>query len=504
MRTSQKSLENNNIKKHETTAETNNCNICERNDFSTETELVAHRKLVHHIRNSSKNGAVSLHCAYCNEICKTRTELENHMKSHSQSSGVSGKHKCNICDELCPSPILLAEHKLTHCKVISGNCCTQCKATISNEEQFYSHLVQHSNNNNGNNTNANSQKVKSQIALPSPCVICRQTLISDIEVRIHSQFHLRNTMQQPRDIPCSICFKMVAVQNLLTSNGNYLCSDCFSLHSGQQQQLNIFRCPECQLYFDNNTALEHHIKTAHHNTYTCIKCEATFDNERDVKIHVTNHLMEEGENNECHLCRRLFSTPIKLQIHLIEHNFAGSSAFTCYLCSAVFTGAQGLLTHMVAEHGLGARPYDCSQCKSKFFFRSEVDNHSYTHINGAARLTEADIALMSPKAYYISSIGKYEAVKNGDASNPKPDAVKRKKKPAKTSKDFNDKENTLPETETDLTGIEENITVVTVKEEPDYDEANKNSEYIEVVSPSPNVKTELHDDDAGENIKSEN
>ena len=60
---------------------------------------------------------VSLHCAYCNENCKSRSELENHMKSHSQNSITSGKHKCIICDEMCPTAAVLAEHKLTHCKV---------------------------------------------------------------------------------------------------------------------------------------------------------------------------------------------------------------------------------------------------------------------------------------------------------------------------------------------------------------------------------------------------
>lgn len=36
------------------------------------------------------------------------------------NSGGGNKHKCNICDELCPSAAVLAEHKLTHCKVRTG------------------------------------------------------------------------------------------------------------------------------------------------------------------------------------------------------------------------------------------------------------------------------------------------------------------------------------------------------------------------------------------------
>lgn len=478
------STENNNVKKQHETSEINNCDICERNDFSNETELVAHRKLIHHVRNSSKNGAVSLHCAYCNENCKTRTELENHMKSHSQSSGVSGKHKCNICDELCPSAILLAEHKLTHCKVISANCCTQCKASINTEEQFYAHLLQHSSNNNNNN--ASNQKTKSQVALPTPCVICRQTLISEVEVRIHSQFHLRNTMQQPRDFPCAVCFKMVELQNVVMSKGSYVCSECYSLQNGAQTRSN-FHCTECQLIFESNKALDQHIETIHQKTFTCIKCQANFDTEREVQIHVTTHLMSEGNNHECHLCRRLFSTPMKLQSHLIEHTFAGCGGFTCYLCSAVFTGSQGLQGHIV-EHGLTKRPYDCPQCNLKFFFRAELENHSFSHLSGSTRVSDTDITLMSPKAYYISTNGKYDSAKNGDA------AKSLKKKKNKTNKETSEEAENLsqkpyPENTNDTTEIK-----TRVKDEPNDDsEESIKDEYIEVGSPinTINLKSEM-------------
>ncbi len=38
---------------------------------------------------------------------------------------------------------ILAEHKLTHCKVVKGNMCTVCKVAMKNEEQFYTHAQQH-------------------------------------------------------------------------------------------------------------------------------------------------------------------------------------------------------------------------------------------------------------------------------------------------------------------------------------------------------------------------
>ncbi|PNF19514.1 Zinc finger protein 423 [Cryptotermes secundus] len=402
------------------------CDICDRCDFGSEAELTAHRKLVHHIKSATgKNGAVSLHCAYCSENCKSRTELENHMKTHSQGSSGSGKHKCNICDELCPSAAVLAEHKLTHCKVISGSICTLCKATLVSEDQFYTHLQQHSSNSNNTSAQGNTNSVQQQVVLPTPCVVCRQTLISDIEVRMHARFHLKNsaalTVTEPM-YQCCLCLKQFEMQNLIAAGGSngvvpsiqgtsYVCKDCYHCHSKtspsqqqqqqatQQQQLGhplqlqeqIFHCSECQVKFETSTALEAHLVSVHRKTYQCIKCQKSCETEHEIQLHVATHMLTEGSSHECHLCRRLLTTPLKLQTHLIEHTFAGCGSFTCYLCSAVFTAAQGLHQHML-EHGLDARPYDCSRCSQRFFFRAELDNHSYSHDE------EEAVAMANPSA----------------------------------------------------------------------------------------------------------
>lgn len=64
---------------------------------------------------SRKNGnVVTLQCAYCGERARTRAELEAHTRAH---SAAPARHKCLICDEVLPSASVLAEHKLTHCKV---------------------------------------------------------------------------------------------------------------------------------------------------------------------------------------------------------------------------------------------------------------------------------------------------------------------------------------------------------------------------------------------------
>lgn len=138
------------------------CGICERNDFSTETEVHTHRKIVHNLKTG-----VSLRCAYCNGDFRSRSELENHMKI---SHNTSGKHKCLICDEIFPSPAVLAEHKLTHCKVGPSGKCSHCLIALRDVTFFKSHLAEH-----------NGQEI------PVQCICCRQTLNSEFEIGLHAK-----------------------------------------------------------------------------------------------------------------------------------------------------------------------------------------------------------------------------------------------------------------------------------------------------------------------------
>lgn len=341
------------------------CDICDA-IFQSNSQLNSHRRQVHNITRSNSQ-TLSLHCAYCNESCKSRTELENHMKSHTATT--SSKHKCNVCDELCPSATVLAEHKLQHCKVLTSSFCVTCKNQIRNEQQFYSHIQEH----NGH-------------GFPTPCVICRQTLTSEVEIRVHSKFHLKNFANQMKT--CCRC-KTEHESNLIYCDANdedqerVFCRDCYlndqsnAKSSPDEERVRNLRCHECGVKFETASDLEKH-KFVHKKTYQCIKCQLSFDTEDEIQRHVTTHLMTEGSNHECQLCPSVFASPAKLQCHLIEHTFEGCSNFTCYMCTSVFTSSHAIQTHML-EHGLASRPYDCTQCHLKFFFRAELENHMIVH-----------------------------------------------------------------------------------------------------------------------------
>lgn len=282
------------------------------------------------------------------------------MKSHHISCG-KGKYKCNICDEVFSSSIILADHKLRHCKILSGNTCTQCKAVLVNEQSFYSHHIEHS-----------PGKANSQIFLPVNCIICCQTLQTDVELRLHSKFHLKYLNQ--RAFLCGICNQVYdsltgdIIKQMIEPNGSdslpvTVCKKCTGTTNGALG------------YRKNSDA---NISSTNPKQFACIQCLKSFDTEEEVQNHAAMHILNEGSNLECRLCKQMFSSPLKLQVHLIEHNFYGMNQFSCYVCSSVFTAASGLQNHILG-HGLKSRPYECSQCQMKFFFRAELDNHRYVH-----------------------------------------------------------------------------------------------------------------------------
>lgn len=332
------------------------CEICHRVDFTTEAELLSHMKIHQGAHAKSKVGSVSLQCAYCNEHCKSRSDLENHMKGHQVSCGGKVKHKCNICDDIFSSAISLADHKLTHCKIVSGNTCTQCKTVLSDEQCYYSHQLQH-------NTSSTLSKSNSQMTLPANCVICCQTLQTDIEVKLHAKFHLRHLFQ--KEFICTVCNKVYDSRDICEKSNGTSVAVCKNCKSKNEVELDFLRAVQQPRQDAEDVNVRYNIH-----------CVGTYDKNNGVIK--ANAAFEDVDSLKCRLCRSVLPSSSKLQIHLIEHNFMGIGQFRCYICSSVFTTAAGLQTHIIG-HGLSQSPYECVECKIKFFFESELENHRIAH-----------------------------------------------------------------------------------------------------------------------------
>ncbi|XP_067207737.1 zinc finger protein 423 homolog isoform X2 [Linepithema humile] len=348
------------------------CELCERGEFANEAELQAHKKLAHtSSKLSSKSlSALSMTCAYCGEVCRSRSELESHTRIQHASNEPGGRHKCNICDEVCPSGVSLAEHKLQkHCKIQLSDMCVVCRGSLTSENQFLDHVQRHSLE----SVDPQQRLDNSLPHLPAPCVVCRQTLISDLECRLHARHHLRTSSgsrsagssptspggkSQSQSQSCCLCLRDFAAEDFVSLPPNpastsgqsvKVCKSCYVRHS---QGLPIL----------NSSAYEQRAK--YEATWLMNKdgqwdaSKDKWEHERGLKV--DDRIRNEGnaEKKRCEECGVKFEDPEEAEKHRItEHEKAGgggggggSNTYTCIQCQMSFPTEAKIQQHVRKEH----------------------------------------------------------------------------------------------------------------------------------------------------------
>ncbi|XP_072550961.1 zinc finger protein 423 [Salminus brasiliensis] len=404
------------------------CDICGA-AYTMESLLQNHRLRDHNIRpgeddaGSRKKKADFIKGNHKCNVCSRTFFSENGLREHAQTHRGPAKHyMCPICGERFPSLLTLTEHKVTHSKSLDTGTCRICKMPLQSEEEFIEHCQMHPDLRNS--------------LTGFRCVVCMQTVTSTLELKIHGTFHMQKLsssggsgggggsassspngqLQAHKLYKCALCLKEFKnKQELVKLDVNGLpfglCASCMSRGTNGQSSSGVvtpqeqgekgatgLRCPECAVKFETLEDLENHVQVDHpemspetsgakkvteaspipkKKTYQCIKCQMTFETEREIQIHVANHMIEEGINHECKLCNQMFDSPAKLLCHLIEHSFEGmGGTFKCPVCFTVFVQANKLQQHIFAVHGQEDKIYDCSQCPQKFFFQTELQNHT--------------------------------------------------------------------------------------------------------------------------------
>ncbi|XP_024911909.1 zinc finger protein 423 isoform X4 [Cynoglossus semilaevis] len=375
----------------------------------------------------------------CN-VCSRTFFSESGLREHAQTHRGPAKHyMCPICGERFPSLLTLTEHKVTHSKSLDTGTCRICKMPLQSEEEFIEHCQMHPDLRNsltGFRCVVCMQTVTSTLELKIHGTFHMQKLSSGSALGgvaggngglaatapgggVGSASSSPNgQLQQHKLYKCAFCLKEFKNKGELVKldvNGlpYGLCAGCMNRGTNGQSPnqggaatpgdgpgekvLTGLRCPECGVKFETVEDLESHVQTDHpevspetsaagkkaenplapKKTYQCIKCQMTFETEREIQIHVANHMIEEGINHECKLCNQMFDSPAKLLCHLIEHSFEGmGGTFKCPVCFTVFVQANKLQQHIFAVHGQEDKIYDCSQCPQKFFFQTELQNHT--------------------------------------------------------------------------------------------------------------------------------
>ncbi|XP_047207953.1 zinc finger protein 423 isoform X3 [Girardinichthys multiradiatus] len=380
------------------------CNVCSRTFFS-ESGLREHAQ-------THRGPAKHYMCPICGERFPSLLTLTEHKVTHSKSLDTG---TCRICK----MPLQSEEEFIEHCQMhpdlrnsLTGFRCVVCMQTVTSTLELKIHGTFH------------MQKLSSGSALGAA-----GGGNGGVGAGSGSASSSPNGQLQPHKLyKCAFCLKEFKNKGDLVKldvNGlpYGLCASCMSRGTNGQspsqgggavmpgadpqadKALTGLRCPECGVKFESVEDLESHVQTDHpevspesstagkkaeaspapkKKTYQCIKCQMTFETEREIQIHVANHMIdeptcqqEEGINHECKLCNQMFDSPAKLLCHLIEHSFEGmGGTFKCPVCFTVFVQANKLQQHIFAVHGQEDKIYDCSQCPQKFFFQTELQNHT--------------------------------------------------------------------------------------------------------------------------------
>ncbi|XP_026053455.1 zinc finger protein 521-like isoform X2 [Carassius auratus] len=399
------------------------CNVCSRTFFSEgglREHMQTHLGPVKHYM-----------CPICGERFPSLLTLTEHKVTHSKSLDTGS---CRICK----LPLQSEEDFLEHCQMhpdlrnsLTGFRCVVCMQTVTSTVELKIHGTFHMQKTGAASTNqptAFSAATEFQHSQSQKVVKCAACL---------KEFHSKQDLVKLEINGltyglCTLCVNTASSKNFTLNGGKLLHQGAqtsmgpaagwtqgeslspgpvkrkalrsSSSSSSVSPSITKTRCSSCNVKFESEVELQAHLQTVHRDqtpeaallrtpdgspmsrvspsqsdekTYQCIKCQMVFYSKWDIQIHVANHMLEEGLIHECKLCSQTFDSPAKLQCHLIEHSFEGmGGTFKCPVCFIVFVQACKLQQHIFTAHGQEDKIYDCSQCPLKFFFQTELQNHS--------------------------------------------------------------------------------------------------------------------------------
>ena len=269
-------------------------------------------------------------CNYCDHISESKVLLKTHMKTeHTDILVKRGWRRCQICSEIFRSKQLKEEH----------------------EEKFHGHLK-------------------------ATCEICKEVcpspkLLASHLAKKHCEVKKESDKESATKVMCLYC-------NNYTNSIGAVKYHILSIHFNQPN----FKCNYCEKGFEGEITLENHVRTYHlmERSYQCDKCPKDFKTKTGLNHHIlVNHT--DNAELQCDQCDKTFKNRISLYGHLHSVHRAENTRIVCDDCGKSFKQKQTFKLHCLKEHSsikeLEKHKVYCQHpgCKYSALQKAQVDRH---------------------------------------------------------------------------------------------------------------------------------
>ncbi|XP_052742054.1 gastrula zinc finger protein XlCGF46.1-like [Bicyclus anynana] len=283
-------------------------------------------------------------------------------KSHKEKPG-----KCQVCGRICKSKSVLTSHMKSHSDY-KPYACTSCDKRYKDCGTLKRHF----------DRNHNIARTKSVI-----CEHCGKCFYSKGDCKIHMRIHTGETPYACTKCPARFTQVGSLQRHKLTHTGerSHACTICskkfattvqlkthYLVHSDEKNH----KCPYCEVAFKYKNSIRKHM-TLHtcktNENFICDYCGQDFLFKGNLQIHITK--MHSTKSGYCDECSKYFPN---IELHMCKHT--GLRTIKCELCPSTFFDTKGLSTHVSFRHK-STDKYHCNieDCTLKFPSQAMVQYH---------------------------------------------------------------------------------------------------------------------------------
>ncbi|XP_044736567.1 zinc finger protein 660-like [Chrysoperla carnea] len=233
-------------------------------------------------------------CITCNENYADKNNLLKHKRLGHETHGIEQQYKCELCETILSSKILLNVHLRKH---------KTKKNHLENSLQLNKYKKESLNN----------KHIKNQPAF--------DTNMNDLQYI------------------CTMCKKMFGKKSQLNQ------------HRERVHGKHKYHCSLCSHQSNNKTNLMQHIRLhlTHEREFVCDQCGKSFYRNSTLKEHKILQHNEKDQQFACEICGKLFKRNCEVSRHLLTHS--EERPHTCSQCGQSYKRKTHLQRHQLATHG---------------------------------------------------------------------------------------------------------------------------------------------------------